>query len=144
MMLLLSQVFNIGIENIPPVTLALVAGQTAIFLDFLPQHFPSAAGVCMSSFLVWHRNDWRRLIVSQFFHADDFHLYYNMASLLMKGRSLERRFGSTYFAYMVRKLLFSTCLMLYLVLLYCDLSWLMLGFSMFITGYCFNKIYSIL
>ena len=41
------------------------------------------------------------MVLSQLFHADDMHLYFNMASLLVKGRSLERRFGSFYFAWMV-------------------------------------------
>ena len=100
-LLLAAQIMNIGIENIPPVTLALVAAQTAIFLNFLPQYFYSAASVCMSTYLVWHRQDWKRLILSQFFHADDMHLYFNMASLLVKGRSLERRLGSAYFFWMV-------------------------------------------
>ena len=100
-LLLATQIMNIGLDNIPPVTLALVAAQTAIFLNFLPQYFYSAASVCMSTYLVWHRQDWKRLILSQFFHADDMHLYFNMASLLVKGRSLERRLGSSYFFWMV-------------------------------------------
>lgn len=100
-LLLLAQVFNMGAENIPTVTLALVGAQTAIFLGFLPSLFSSAAGVCMNTFLVWQKQDWKRLFLSQFFHADDMHLYFNMASLLIKGRSLERRFGSTYFFWMV-------------------------------------------
>ncbi|KAK7091037.1 hypothetical protein V1264_010754 [Littorina saxatilis] len=90
-----------GMSNIPPVTLALVAGQTAIFMGFLPKYFYSAASVCMSTYLVWHRQDFKRLILSQLFHADDMHLYFNMTSLLIKGRSLERRFGSMYFLWMV-------------------------------------------
>lgn len=92
---------NMGVENIPPVTLALVAGQVAIFLDLLPQYFRTAQSVCMSSYLVWHRGNWERLLLSAFFHADDMHLYFNMASLLVKGRSLEKRFGSVYFFWLV-------------------------------------------
>ncbi|XP_076453632.1 rhomboid-related protein 4-like [Babylonia areolata] len=100
-LLLGMQMMNMGLENIPAVTLALVLGQTAIYLDMLPQYFGSAASVCMSSYLVWHRQDWKRLFFSQFFHADDMHLYFNMGSLLLKGRSLERRFGSPYYFFMV-------------------------------------------
>ncbi|KAK7483198.1 hypothetical protein BaRGS_00025602 [Batillaria attramentaria] len=100
-LLLGAQMMNMGLENIPPVTLALVAGQVAIFLNLLPQYFPSAHNVCMSSYLVWHRGDWRRLLLAVFYHADDMHLYFNMASLLWKGRSLERRFGSPYFFWLV-------------------------------------------
>lgn len=100
-LLLGAQLMNMGLENIPPVTLALVAGQVAIFLNLLPQYFPSAHGVCMSSYLVWHRGDWRRMLLAVFYHADDMHLYFNMVSLLWKGRSLEKRFGSTYFVWLV-------------------------------------------
>ena len=108
-LLLAAQVLNIGVENIPPVTLALVVGQSAIFLNLLPQYFYSAASVCMSTYLVWHRKDWKRLILSQFYHADDMHLYFNMASLLLKGRSLERRFGSVYFLWMVSTVWLGVC-----------------------------------
>lgn len=102
-MLLFSQMLNMGLNTIPPVTMALVVSQTVIFLDFLPEYFHSAASVCMSSYLVWHRRDWKRLIFSAFYHADDMHLYFNMLSLLIKGRSLEQRFGSSYFLWMVCK-----------------------------------------
>ena len=42
-----------------------------------------------------------RLYMAPFFHASDWHLYYNMVSLLWKGIRLEKRFGSQYFAYML-------------------------------------------
>lgn len=34
-------------------------------------------------------------------HGDDWHLYYNMLSFAFKGQSLERRFGSVKFAYII-------------------------------------------
>lgn len=41
------------------------------------------------------------MLLGTFYHAHDMHLYFNMVSLLYKGTSLERRFGSAYFAYLV-------------------------------------------
>eukprot|EP00744_Colponema_vietnamica_P018939 GILI01026759.1.p1 GENE.GILI01026759.1~~GILI01026759.1.p1 ORF type:complete len:349 (+),score=37.52 GILI01026759.1:73-1119(+) len=38
----------------------------------------------------------RRLALSNFFHASDFHLYYNMMSWLYKGRTYELVFGSEF------------------------------------------------
>lgn len=42
--------------------------------------------------------EYRRLVLSAVEHGDDMHLYYNMISLLIKGRTLERRMGSKNFA----------------------------------------------
>ncbi|KAK3093816.1 hypothetical protein FSP39_020554 [Pinctada imbricata] len=101
--LLALQVMNIGVENIPPVTLATVAAQVAIFLQIgdLSRWFPSANTVCISAYRVMDRKEWQTLILGALFHADDIHLYYNMASMLWKGRQLERRFKSVYFAYLL-------------------------------------------
>ena len=49
--------------------------------------------------LVYHE-DWRRMILAQFFHLNDIHLYLNMISLLYHGTPLERKFGTPYFVYM--------------------------------------------
>lgn len=46
-------------------------------------------------------SDWRRLLLSPFHHADDWHLYFNMASLLWKGMKLERRLGGAWFFYLL-------------------------------------------
>ena len=40
------------------------------------------------------------MFLAPFFHSDEWHLYYNMVSLLWKGRNLELHYGSAYFAYM--------------------------------------------
>lgn len=101
--LLATQIINIGIDNIPPVTLASVALQVAIFLGLgdLGRWFYSAQSVCINSFKVWYQSQWNVLILSALYHADDFHLYYNMVSFLWKGRILERKFKSVYFAYLL-------------------------------------------
>ena len=103
LMFLAMQVMNMGVENIPPVTLATVAMQVAIFLQIgdLTRWFPSANHVCISAYKVLDRKEWQTLILGSLFHADDIHLYYNMASMLWKGRTLERKFKSVYFAYLL-------------------------------------------
>lgn len=50
---------------------------------------------------VWYREDYRRVVLATFFHADDWHLYYNMVSFLWKGRQLEPRLGSVYFGFLL-------------------------------------------
>lgn len=45
--------------------------------------------------------EWRRLLLSPLHHADDFHLYANMASFLWKGIRLERRLGGAWFLYLL-------------------------------------------
>lgn len=45
--------------------------------------------------------EWRRLLLSPFHHADDFHLYFNMVSFLWKGIRLERRLGGAWFLYLL-------------------------------------------
>ena len=48
--------------------------------------------------------EWGRLVLHAFVHLSEWHLYYNMSSLLYKGRSLERAFGTSHFAAMVSML----------------------------------------
>lgn len=100
-LLLATQLFSVGHSNVPPVTLILIISQTAIFLDALPQYFPSSKAVCVSPYLVWYHSQWRRIFLSAFYHANDLHLYFNMVSFLWKGMMLEKKFRSTYFAYLV-------------------------------------------
>ncbi|CAF3711649.1 unnamed protein product, partial [Rotaria sordida] len=53
-----------------------------------------------------------RILLAPFFHGDDMHLYYNMASFLYKGQQLETLFGGRYFALLVTILTISSSLML--------------------------------
>lgn len=53
--------------------------------------------VCISAEKVLKTKDYRRFILSTFEHGDDMHLYYNMISFIIKGRTLERRYGSSNF-----------------------------------------------
>lgn len=97
LLLLASQLFQVGLENIPPVTLAFLGLNVYLFL------FPAAPllRTCVSVQQVYWFGDWRRLLLSPFHHADDWHLYFNMASLLWKGMKLERRLGGAWFFYLL-------------------------------------------
>ncbi|XP_013396369.1 rhomboid-related protein 4 isoform X1 [Lingula anatina] len=101
LMLLVMQLLNVGLDNIPPVTLATIFGNTAVFLGLFDLKYPSIGQVCVSVVNVWYRKDWQRLLLAAFFHAHEWHLYYNMVSFLWKGISLEKRLGSLYFAYLI-------------------------------------------
>ncbi|XP_004453936.1 rhomboid-related protein 4 [Dasypus novemcinctus] len=97
LLLLLSQILNVGINNIPPVTLAILAFNIWLFLNPLKPLYDS----CISVEKCYQQKDWQRLILSPFHHANDWHLYFNMASMLWKGIKLERRLGSKWFAYVI-------------------------------------------
>lgn len=95
--LLLSQIFQVGINNIPPVTLATLVLNIWFFLNPMKPLYNS----CLSVEKCYQQKDWQRLLLSPFHHADDWHLYFNMASMLWKGVNLERRLGSRWFAYII-------------------------------------------
>ncbi|XP_043301239.1 rhomboid-related protein 4 isoform X2 [Cervus elaphus] len=97
LLLLLSQIFQVGINNVPPVTLATLALNIWLFLNPLKPLLSS----CLSVEKCYHQKDWQRLLLSPLHHADDWHLYFNMASMLWKGIHLERRLGSRWFAYVI-------------------------------------------
>ncbi|XP_041119265.1 rhomboid-related protein 4-like isoform X2 [Polyodon spathula] len=97
LLLLISQLFRIGPSNVPPVTLATLG--LNIYLFLAPQK--QLLDVCISVQNAYIYKDWTRLIFSPFYHADDWHLYFNMVSLLWKGIKLERRLGSPWFAYII-------------------------------------------
>lgn len=71
--------------------------------------------VCISGNTVIIDKDWKRIILSALEHGDDMHLYYNMASFLLKGRFLENRYGSTNFAFILLILTLTTSFMYLLV-----------------------------
>ena len=84
-------------DRLPPVTLALIGLNAVIYLELFDFDYPSLATVCLSAHEIINRKQWLRLILAPFFHVDDWHLYYNMISLSIKGRSLEKKYGSKYF-----------------------------------------------
>ncbi|XP_029373019.1 rhomboid-related protein 4 [Echeneis naucrates] len=97
LLLLASQLFQVGLDNIPPVTLAVLALNVYLYL------FPAAPlmKTCVSVQQAYWLNDWRRLLLSPLHHVDDWHLYFNMASFLWKGIRLERRLGGAWFVYLL-------------------------------------------
>jgi len=105
--LLFMQMMRVGFDRIPPVTLVTIIGQVLIHLRHTVGSLrwvklPSSIGhVCVSALHTLYREDWRRLFIAAFYHADDMHLYFNMTSLLWKGLKLERRFGSAHFGCMI-------------------------------------------
>jgi rhomboid domain-containing protein 1 len=99
-------------EKLPPVTLGFIALQVLIYLEYFFQ-FPSLDVVCLSAYSILYQKEWIRLITSTLFHGDDWHLYYNMTSFAIKGRTLEKRFGSVYFFSLL--VIFSVCCSLVLV-----------------------------
>ena len=79
----------------PPVTLLAAAGQAFLYL----QSPLSASRACFSPARAaargWaHPDTLGRMLAAPLHHADDAHLYYNTASFLVKGASLEARLGS--------------------------------------------------
>ncbi|TSX85968.1 Rhomboid-related protein 4 [Bagarius yarrelli] len=97
LLLLASQVFQLGIDNIPPATLATLVLNVYLFL--FP--FKPILQTCVSVQQAYWFGDWHRLLLSPFHHVDDWHLYFNMVSFLWKGLNLERRLGTTWFAYLL-------------------------------------------
>lgn len=53
----------------------------------------------MSVDSVYFGRDYKRFLFAAFEHADDYHLYYNMVSFMWKGKTLEKVYGSGYFAF---------------------------------------------
>ena len=95
LLLLAYQLFkNIGLTNIPPVSLLAILGQVGVYLQLVV-----VPRLCLSGTSVWYDGDYMRLWVPAFRHTNDIHLYYNMVSLAWKGLEMERRLGS--FKYLV-------------------------------------------
>ncbi|XP_069017585.1 rhomboid-related protein 4 [Embiotoca jacksoni] len=111
LLLLASQVFQFGVDNVPPVTLGVLALNAYLYL------FPAAPlmQTCISVQQAYWLNDWRRLLLSPLHHVDDWHLYFNMVSFLWKGTRLERQLGGPWFFYLLSVLSLLTGLV-YLVL----------------------------
>lgn len=88
-------------DRLPPVTLCVIVLNSIIYLELFDINFPSIDSVCLSAAHIIYNKQWLRLIFSPFFHLDDWHLYYNMISFSIKGRSLEKRYGSAYFLFII-------------------------------------------
>ena len=118
LLLLLLQVYQIGVDNIPPVTLFTLVLCVALHLgtttnqDFLPSFSSLPAQSVLSPVLSLFGSllaakavtynfstmggvyGYQRGVLCQLFHADDWHLYYNMCSWMYKGRTMELIVGT--------------------------------------------------
>uniref|UniRef100_A0A914VWW8 Peptidase S54 rhomboid domain-containing protein n=1 Tax=Plectus sambesii TaxID=2011161 RepID=A0A914VWW8_9BILA len=85
-------------DYLPPVTLGAIVLQVAIYLGFIPPLDPSNTyQLCVQPSRILNKGEWWRLLAPTLMHGDDMHLYFNMVSLLWKGRRLERHLGSKRF-----------------------------------------------
>ncbi|NXA29017.1 RHBL4 protein, partial [Ibidorhyncha struthersii] len=97
LLLLLYQISQVGLQNIPSVTLGVLALNIFLFLNPVRP----LSEVCISVREGFYRKNWQRLLLSPVHHADDWHLYYNMISMLWKGIMLEKKLKSIWFAYII-------------------------------------------
>ncbi|XP_056230326.1 rhomboid-related protein 4-like [Seriola aureovittata] len=97
LLLLVVQLFQEGLGNIPAVTLAVLGFNVYLYM------FPAAPllKACVSLQHVYKYKEWRRLFLSPLHHVDDWHLYFNMVSLLWKGIKLEPSLGAAWFLYLL-------------------------------------------
>lgn len=82
-----------------PVTFGTIAINILAFVQPWIGRFqwPRVREVCVSTDAALFDGDWKRLVLASFFHLDEWHIYYNMASFMWKGLSLEKDMGSGYF-----------------------------------------------
>ncbi|KAF1742082.1 hypothetical protein MXB_1088 [Myxobolus squamalis] len=88
--LLLIEIFNIGTQFIPPVTLFVTFVNLLMYMDIF-NNLPGIDASCCSYHDIIQSKSYYRLFLCSITHADDWHLYYNMVSFIYKGTSLERR-----------------------------------------------------
>ena len=100
LVLLASQAMNFGIDRIPPMTLIGIAVQSLLYMGVIQVPW-NPEDVCISALKVIKHKNWRSLIMSNFEHGSDMHLYYNMVSFLLKGSYLEPMYGTINFAILV-------------------------------------------
>ena len=96
-------------ERKPPVTIALTLLNVLVFVGVIET--PSVKRVCLRPASILYKGEWQRLVYSAFTHADEYHLYYNMASFLYKGSQLEPLYGSVKFALLIGELILTSGLM---------------------------------
>ena len=130
-MRLLQQINSLPVK--PPVTLGLIAVQAGLWFGprFGIQQIPYLEPweVCLSPNLLLQRKEWHRMILHAFFHASEYHLYYNLSSFLYKGVVMEDKLGSTGFACLVGLITVSNSVLYVLLSSICGLDQCVLGFS---------------
>ena len=85
-----------------PVTLVTLGLNILAYFKAGSSHaWPGIRDACISVQGVWFQKEWKRFFLAPIYHGSDFHLYYNMASFMWKAISMERHYGTAYFAYMM-------------------------------------------
>ncbi|KAK7388109.1 hypothetical protein VNO78_22914 [Psophocarpus tetragonolobus] len=94
-------------EQKPPVTAALIAANTLVYLrpSLLDSLIPPMEQVWFNPHLILKNKDLKRFLLSPFYHIGEPHLVYNMLSLLWKGFKLESSMGTLHFSSMIASLL---------------------------------------
>lgn len=83
----------------PPVTLLAAAAQAYLYFESPLSSSAACFSPARAAARGWlHPETLARALAAPLHHADDMHLYYNTASFLIKGASLEARLGSARFA----------------------------------------------
>ena len=118
--LLAAEIFRVGINTVPPVTLISILLMVVCYIQPNTNSmnrisWPNLGDVCVSVGYTLHRQQWKRILFSALFHADDMHLYFNMLSFLWKGKQLETKFGSNVYLLLLIALTVTTNL-LYIVI----------------------------
>ncbi|XP_064471632.1 rhomboid-related protein 4-like [Ornithodoros turicata] len=92
---------QVGLENVPPVTLLTVILQACVFMRVVDLPWATSSSACISFDTVWRKQEWWRIFYGAVEHGDSFHLYYNMVSFTWKGILLEPELGSLGFLYLL-------------------------------------------
>lgn len=103
---LVSQIWQL--EYKPPVTIALVALNVFMFFS---KYAPGVRYACLKPSAIVRRREFQRIGLSAVTHADEYHLYYNMGSLLVKGSQLEPVYGSIQFLLLCMELTVTSSLL---------------------------------
>jgi hypothetical protein len=103
-----AQILNMGLEHIPPVTLAIVVLASLTEFGIFAIGRAPAHHVCVSLPAILDRRQFARLPLSTLKHHGDYPLYFNCASILWRGRLMEPQMGSEAFALLVFFLCFTT------------------------------------
>ena len=119
--LLAAEIFRVGINTIPPITLVSILLMVVCYIQPSTNSFVSRIGwprlgdVCVSVEHTLYQHQWKRILFSALFHADDMHLYFNMFSFLWKSRQLETKFGSNLYLFLLITLSVATNLVYILI-----------------------------
>uniref|UniRef100_A0A0K0EN07 Peptidase M28 domain-containing protein n=1 Tax=Strongyloides stercoralis TaxID=6248 RepID=A0A0K0EN07_STRER len=106
-LLLAQQLLSSG--PIPPITLLFILLQAGIYTGFIPFMDPDKThNLCLLPRAILKKKQWYRIFLPLLMHGDDLHLYYNMISLLYKGKNLERLLGSIKFLSILITFIIST------------------------------------